>query len=118
MRDMNGSLQATNFVSPGAGDWRLALRILLIVFTVLIALALAGSFVSYEQVLRDGHPWLPSYHCPGCIFCGMTRSFCALTSGHWREAWEWNRGGPFLYVGGWLWLLGTGILLTRRAGKK
>jgi len=38
--------------------------------------------------------------CPGC---GMTRAFCALSSGRFDEALSWNRGAPALYTLFWLW---------------
>jgi hypothetical protein len=94
------------FVWPATQDWLESLRWVAITFTILIALALAGSFVSYDGVIINGHPWLPVIRCKGCCFCGMTRSFCAMSSGYWREAAQWNRGGPILYIGGWFWLLG------------
>jgi hypothetical protein len=93
------------FIWPSAREWWEALRWVLLVFTLLVMLTMAGSFVPYERVVTQGHPWLPHIHCSGCPFCGMTRSFCALSSGHWRDAVRWNRGGPFLYAVGWLWLL-------------
>jgi hypothetical protein len=92
---------------PSAAEWWQSVRWVLIVFTALIALALCGSFVSYQSVLTNGHPWLPRFYCPGCPFCGMTRSFCAMSSGEWRQAWEWNRGGPALYVVFWMWIVAT-----------
>ena len=89
---------------PSAADWWQSLRWVLLVFTLLVGLTLLGSFVSYERVVSVGHPWLPSYRCPGCLFCGMTRSFCAMSNGHWHQASEWNRGGPALYAFFWVWL--------------
>src|SRR5688572_24531747 len=85
---------------------------------MLVALALLGSFVSYESVLAQGHPWLPTRQCPGCVFCGMTRSFCAMSSGRWQQASEWNRAGPIFYGAGWLWLLATTLVGFRLARKK
>jgi Protein of unknown function (DUF2752) len=105
---------------PGPREWWEASRWVLLVFTLLVALALAGSFVSYESVVAQGHPWLPRASCPGCPLCGMTRSFCAMSSGRWAEAAAWNGGGPVLYAGGWLWLLlASGFALARasRAAK-
>ncbi|HEY3138504.1 MAG TPA: DUF2752 domain-containing protein [Blastocatellia bacterium] len=104
-------------VRPAAGEWWDALRWVLLTFTFLMALAIGGSFVSYERVVADGHPWLPRVHCKGCMFCGMTRSFCAMSSGRWQEAENWNRGGPLLYVGGWLWLAGGAVVFIRLAHK-
>lgn len=98
---------------PSAREWWAALRYVFFTFTVIVALTMIGSFFSYERVLAEGHPWLPRADCPGCIFCGMTRSFCALSAGRWQEAFAWNRGGPFLYAGGWLWLAGAGWLAAR-----
>jgi len=92
------------FVWPSWAEWWNALRWVLLTFTLLIALALAGSFYSYERVVAEGHPWLPHFHCSGCPFCGMTRAFCALSSGRLREAVSWNRGAPALYAFFWLWL--------------
>jgi len=92
-------------VLPTAAQWWQSMRWVLVVVAVLIAITLAGSFVPYEQVVREGHPWLPARQCPGCLFCGMTRSFCAMSSGHWKEASEWNRGGPVLYLVFWFWLM-------------
>lgn len=90
---------------PSAMEWWQSLRWVLLVFTLLVGFALLGSFVSYERVVSMGHPWLPSYRCPGCLFCGMTRSFCAMSNGHWTQASEWNRGGPALYLTFWAWFL-------------
>lgn len=92
------------FVWPSAGEWWNALRWVLLTFTLLVALSLAGSFYSYERVVSEGHPWLPHFHCAGCPLCGMTRAFCALSSGRLREALSWNRAAPALYAFFWLWL--------------
>lgn len=89
---------------PSAREWWEAIRWVVLVFTLLVAITLAGSFVSYETVTSQGHPWLPKIHCAGCLFCGMTRSFCAMSSGRWHDAWKWNLAGPFLYSFGWVWL--------------
>lgn len=91
-------------VWPSAAEWWQSIRWVLLVLAVLMAITLAGSFVPYERVVREGHPWLPVRPCPGCLFCGMTRSFCAMSSGNWKEASEWNRGGPALYLVFWLCL--------------
>ena len=93
-----------SLVLASAAEWWQSIRWVLVVLAVLIAITLAGSFVPYERVVREGHPWLPARQCPGCLFCGMTRSFCAMSSGHWKEASEWNRGGPALYMVFWFWL--------------
>lgn len=106
-----------NFCWPSAQDWWESLRWVFVTFTVLIALSLAGSFVSYEGVVVNGHPWLPLIHCEGCCFCGMTRSFCAMSSGRWNEAAQWNQGGPILYVSGWLWLLCTVFSFSLRRSR-
>jgi hypothetical protein len=98
---------------PGAAQWWEALRWVWLTFTLLIALAVCGSFVNYQNVLTGGHPWLPRIVCKGCAFCGMTRSFCAISNGRWQEACAWNRGGPPLYVGGWLWLAGSAALFSK-----
>jgi Protein of unknown function (DUF2752) len=97
---------------PSAAEWWQSLRWVLIVFTVLIGLALSGSFVSYQGVLTNGHPWLPRHYCPGCPFCGMTRSFCAMSSGEWRQAWQWNRGGPALYTLFWIWIVAAFVYVA------
>ncbi|MCA1850147.1 MAG: hypothetical protein LC672_03590, partial [Acidobacteria bacterium] len=73
---------------PSAREWWEALRYVFFTFTVVVALAIIGSFFSYERVIAEGHPWLPRAECPGCIFCGMTRSFCALSAGRWQEAFD------------------------------
>jgi len=90
---------------PAAADWWHSIRPVLLVFTCLVSVTLLGSFVSYERVVVVGHPWLPLHRCPGCLFCGMTRSFCAMSNGRWEQASEWNKGGPALYAFFWLWLL-------------
>jgi hypothetical protein len=92
-------------VWPSVQDWWEALRWVLLVLTLMMALTLIGSFVSYEGVVAHGHPWLPHRVCPGCPFCGMTRSFCAMSSGHFAQALRWNRAGPGLYLAFWLWTL-------------
>lgn len=104
-----------SFVWPTAGEWWTSLRWVLLVFTLLVALALAGSFFAYERVVAEGHPWLPRLHCAGCPLCGMTRAFCALSAGRWSEAVGWNRGAPFLYAASWLWLGAAAAALARRA---
>lgn len=96
-------------VWPGRAEWWRSVRWVLMVFTFLVALTLIGSFVSYERVVSDGHPWLPTRRCPGCFLCGMTRSFCAMSSGRWQQASEWNHGGPVLYTFFWLWLSLSGV---------
>ena len=96
---------------PSATDWWRSIRWVLLVFTLSVSLTLVGSFVPYERVVSAGHPWLPSRHCPGCLFCGMTRSFCAMSSGNWEQASEWNKGGPALYAFFWLWLLAVVLYL-------
>jgi hypothetical protein len=96
--------QTRRFVWPSRAEWWGALRWVLLTFTVMVALALAGSFYSYERVVAEGHPWLPHLHCAGCPFCGMTRAFCALSSGRFGDAVRWNRGAPALYALFWLWL--------------
>lgn len=105
------------FVMPTTDEWWDSLRWVLLVFTLLILLALLGSFVPYDRVVAEGHPWLPKKHCTGCPFCGMTRSFCAMTAGRLRDAAGWNRGGPVLYVGGWLWLAAFCLIIARRIFK-
>jgi hypothetical protein len=90
---------------PSAAEWWQSVRWVLLVFTVLVSMTLIGSFVSYERVVSGGHPWLPTHHCSGCLFCGMTRSFCAMSNGNWAQAREWNRGGPALYTFFWIWIL-------------
>jgi hypothetical protein len=107
-----------NFVWPGQQDWWESMRWVLLVFTLVVALTLIGSFVSYQEVVAHGHPWLPHRVCPGCPLCGMTRSFCAMSSGRFMEAVRWNRGGPALYVTFWLWLLSAALMCLRmNAGK-
>ena len=107
------------FVAPSWNEWKRALRWPYLTLTLLIALTLAGSFVSYEGVVAQGHPWLPAQRAhPPCSFCGMTRSFCAMSSGRVREARRWNRGGPVLYVLGWLWLAGALALVAKYINEK
>ena len=105
MRRTSEQLSHTRaFVWPSAGEWWGALRWVLLTFTLLVALSLAGSFFPYERVVAEGHPWLPRFHCAGCPLCGMTRAFCALSAGRFDEALSWNRGAPALYSLFWLWL--------------
>jgi hypothetical protein len=105
------------FVWPSAAEWWNALRWVLLTFTLLVALSLAGSFYSYERVVAEGHPWLPHFHCAGCPFCGMTRAFCALSAGRLREALSWNRAAPALYSFFWLWLAASLTYLFTTAPK-
>jgi hypothetical protein len=109
---------ARAFVWPSASEWWDALRWVLLTFTLLVALSIAGSFFSYERVLAEGHPWLPHFHCAGCPLCGMTRAFCALSAGRFRDAVRWNRGAPALYAGFWLWLLAASSYLARALRRK
>jgi hypothetical protein len=81
-----------------------ALRWPLITLTVLIAFALAGTFVTYDFVVSHGHPWLPPKTCMGCALCGMTRAFCAMSASRWSEAADWNPLGPAAYCVFWSWL--------------
>ena len=103
MRDSEQLSHARAFVWPTAEEWWSALRWVLLTFTLLVALSLAGSFFQYERVVAEGHPWLPHFHCAGCPLCGMTRAFCALSAGRLDEALRWNRGAPALYSLFWLW---------------
>jgi hypothetical protein len=119
---MSATLATTKtrkFVWPTRAEWKQALLWPYVVFTLLIALTLAGSFAPYERVLASGHPWLPAKkdH-PPCVMCGMTRSFCAMSAGRVKEANEWNRGGPALYTFGWLWLAGSFVLFIRRQPRR
>ncbi len=91
-----------------------ALRWIGLVATLVVALTMAGSFVSYERVVADGHPWLPRKVCDGCRLCGMTRSFCAMSEGRFQTAYAHNAGGPVLWVGGWVWLAVTAVTCGRR----
>jgi hypothetical protein len=93
------------FEMPSAAEWWQSVRWVLLVFTVLVIMTLTGSFVSYERVISSGHPWLPRHYCSGCLFCGMTRSFCAMSNGDWAQARQWNNGGPALYMFFWFWTL-------------
>ena len=115
MRGPEQLTHARSFVWPAAGEWWDALRWALLTFTLLVALSLAGSFFPYERVVAEGHPWLPHFHCAGCPLCGMTRAFCALSSGRLDEALSWNRGAPALYALFWLWLAAAAVYLFRAA---
>lgn len=103
----------SSFAWPSMRDWWAALRYVFLVFTVLVAITMAGSFFGYERVAAKGHPWLPQKQCSGCGFCGMTRSFSAMSEGRWRLAHLLNRGGPILYGLGWLWLVSAGGVFAR-----
>ncbi|MEP7340925.1 MAG: hypothetical protein ABI977_24550 [Acidobacteriota bacterium] len=105
--------QMHSSIWPSSREWWQALRWVALTFTVVIAITLSGSFINYETVVSSGHPWLPKIHCPGCLFCGMTRSFCAMSALRWQEAFRWNHGGPALYLGGWLWLALTVVVAAR-----
>lgn len=109
MRDSEQLARTRTFVWPSAEEWWSAFRWVLLTFTLLVALSLAGSFFPYERVVAEGHPWLPRFHCAGCPLCGMTRAFCALSAGRFDEALNWNRGAPALYSLFWLWL---GVVLA------
>lgn len=98
---------------PTAREWWEAIRWVVLVFTGLVFLTMAGSFVSYETVVTEGHPWLPLIHCAGCPFCGMTRSFCAMSAGLWQDAVLWNSAGPLLYIIGWIWLFAFLVWIFR-----
>jgi hypothetical protein len=113
MNNMKDDLYRHTFTWPSARDWWQSLRWVLLLFTLLIVVTMIGSFAPYEQVVAKGHPWLPQKHCPGCPLCGMTRSFCAMSAGRLREAVGWNRGGPALYLGGWIWLTGFSLILPK-----
>lgn len=110
--------QAEVLVWPSKQECWEAARWTLLAFSLVVALTLAGSFVPYEQVVVEGHPWLPRKICTGCPLCGMTRSFCAMSSGRFAESFGWNRGGPALYVCGWLWLLASAFVTARRVHRR
>lgn len=98
-------------------DLLIAGRWVLLTLTLLVIAALAGSFVPLEQVVAKGHPWLPIKTCTGCLWCGMTRGFCAMTAGKFTEAWKLNHGAPFLYALFWLWTiaaLARAVIFVRR----
>jgi hypothetical protein len=103
---------------PSASEWWEALRWVFVVFSFVVLITMIGSFIAYERVIQDGHPWLPKIICSGCPLCGMTRSFCAMSSGYWSKAFEWNRGGPILYIIGWSWLLSLSVFFMRRLVNK
>ena len=115
---MEQAAYTRTFVWPSASEWWQALRWVLLTFTLLVALSIAGSLFSYERVLAEGHPWLPRFHCAGCPLCGMTRAFCALSAGRWQDAVRWNRGAPTLYIGFWLWLIAASIYCARALRRK
>ncbi len=98
---------------PTAREWWQALRWVLLFFTAIVALTMAGSFFTLDTVVTQGHPWLPLKTCTGCPFCGMTRSFCAMSAGLWSEAFKFNAAGPFLYLFGWVWLASFGVYMSR-----
>jgi Protein of unknown function (DUF2752) len=125
LKDSSATLitqRAFGLKMPRATEWWQSVRWVLVVFTVLVTMTLIGSFVSYERVISSGHPWLPQHHCPGCLFCGMTRSFCAMSNGNWTQAREWNKGGPALYTFFWIWTVTafaySGFVTQRFAGRQ
>ncbi len=85
-------------------QWWFSLRWVALILSLMLVIALAGSFIPYESVLANGHPWLPQKTCSGCALCGMTRSFCAMSAGRWGEATDWNPLGPLCYGLSWLWV--------------
>lgn len=106
---------------PGRAEFARALLWPFRVLTLVVVLALAGSFVPYKRVVREGHPWLPRVACTGCSLCGMTRSFCAASTGRFSDAAKHNPGGLWLYAGCWFWVgwaaksaLKSGRLLPER----
>ena len=99
---------------PSAAEWWTAIRWVLLVFSFIVLLTMLGSFVPYESVVQNGHPWIPKFTCPGCFLCGMTRSFCAISAGYWGEALRWNRGGPVLYAIGAGWTIAFLIFSFRQ----
>lgn len=105
------------FVWPSKAEWWQAIRYVLLVFTAMVLLTMLGSLISYERVIAEGHPWLPRIQCPGCLLCGMTRSFCAMSAGRLIEAWQLNKGGPALYTFGWFWLAGAALFGVRKIRK-
>lgn len=49
-----------------------------------------------------------------CPFCGMTRSFIALTHGHIGQAFEFHPAGPLLFVAMVVFLLSVTYVTMRR----
>jgi len=103
---------------PSVAEWWAAVRWVILVFSFVVLLTMLGSFVPYEGVVKSGHPWIPKFTCPGCVFCGMTRSFCAMSAGYWNEAVRWNRGGPILYIIGWGWTISFLVFSIRQLNNK
>ncbi|MEI7837929.1 MAG: DUF2752 domain-containing protein [Planctomycetota bacterium] len=63
------------------------------------AATIAASFL-YAPWSHDGpvicpFRWFTGLPCPGC---GLTRSFCAMTQGHWGQAWANHILGPILFA--------------------
>lgn len=63
------------------------------------AATIAASFL-YAPWSHDGpvicpFRWFTGLPCPGC---GLTRSFCAMTQGHWGHAWASHILGPVLFL--------------------
>lgn len=50
-----------------------------------------------------------------CISCGMTRSFTAMPRGRLAQAWQYNRGGPALYLATWAALVALIAVIRRLA---
>jgi hypothetical protein len=69
-----------------------------------LGLLVAASFTATAQDLESGRRWLwPKALLAGgathaCAFCGLTRSFCALSQGNVVGAWRYHTAGPVLYV--------------------
>lgn len=110
---LSGSINPAR--SAIARQWWFSLRWVVVTLSLMLAVALAGSFIPYESVIANGHPWLPQKICSGCAFCGMTRSFCAMSAGRWGEATDWNPLGPLFYGLSWVWVATCLIFITKMA---
>lgn len=59
--------------------------------------------------------YMTQLDCPGC---GLTRSFVALSHGHWIEALKFNLLGPFIYLYFLLYLIQHSLNLILKNGFK
>lgn len=62
-----------------------------------VAVVAASFFLTIENIESGALSRLSIPH-DHCLLCGMSHSFVFMSDWHLEEAFDWNAGGPFLYL--------------------
>jgi hypothetical protein len=89
-----------------------ALRIVALALAPLALAALAASRLWSVEAIGDGAPvrllGLTPQPCPGCVLCGMSRAFTAVSHGQFGRALEFNPLVFLAYPAAWF-VVGAGL---------